>query len=180
MRSGVLSSRRLDLIPLPTAALDALIAGDRQRLEAETGARFPAPLAAPPLMEDALPFMRDSLREDAENARWGPYLIVLRETGEAVGSAGFTGKPGGAGIVTLGYSIYSEFQRRGIASEAATALVAWAVAQPGVRSVRATIPPGHSASQRVAAHAGLRRTSLVEHDPDEGSVEVWERISETT
>jgi RimJ/RimL family protein N-acetyltransferase len=180
MRSGVLSSRRLDLIPLPTAALDALIAGDRQRLEAETGARFPAPLAAPPLMEDALPFMRDSLREDAENARWGPYLMVLRETGEAVGSAGFTGKPGGDGIVTLGYSIYSEFQRRGIASEAATALVAWAVAQPGVRSVRATIPPGHSASQRVAAHAGLRRTSLVEHDPDEGSVEVWERISETT
>jgi [ribosomal protein S5]-alanine N-acetyltransferase len=180
MPSSVLSSRRLDLIPLTTAALDALIVGDRQRLEAETGARFPAPLAAPPLMEDALPFMRDSLREDAENARWGPYLMVLRATGEAVGSAGFTGKPGGDGIVTLGYSIYSEFQRRGIASEAATALVAWAVAQPGVRSVRATIPPGHSASQRVATHAGLRRTSLIEHDPDEGPVEVWERRTETT
>jgi RimJ/RimL family protein N-acetyltransferase len=180
MRSDVLSSRRLDLIPLPTAALDALIAGDRQRLEATTGVIFPAPLAAPPLMEDALPFMRDNLLADPEHGRWGPYLIVRRETGEAVGSAGFTGKPEGDGVVTLGYSIYSDFQRRGFASEAAAVLVAWAVAQPGVRSVRATIPPGHSASQRVAAHAGLRRTSLVEHDPDEGPVEVWERITEST
>ena len=44
-----LSSRRLDLPPLTATALDALIAGDRAALEAETGARFPEPLAAPPL-----------------------------------------------------------------------------------------------------------------------------------
>ena len=43
----LLSSRRLDLPPLSVAALDALIAGDRAALEAETGARFSEPLAAP-------------------------------------------------------------------------------------------------------------------------------------
>ena len=180
MRAGVLSSRRLDLVPLSVAALEALIAGDRQRLEAETRARFPAPLAAPPLMEEALPFMRDSLRDDAENARWGPYLMVLRETGEAIGSAGFTGKPDGDGVVTLGYSIDPDHQGRGFASEAAAALVAWALDQPGVGSVQATIPPLHVASQRVAAQAGLRPTDRVENDPDEGPVEVWERVAETT
>jgi RimJ/RimL family protein N-acetyltransferase len=131
-------------------------------------------------MEEALPFMRDSLREDVENARWGPYLMVLRETGEAVGSAGFTGKPYGNGVVTLGYSIYPDHQGRGFASEAAAALVAWALDQPGVGSVQATIPPAHVASQRVAAQAGLRRTDRVENDPDEGPVEVWERVTEKT
>jgi hypothetical protein len=43
-----------------------------------------------------------------------------------------------------------------------------------VRIVRATIPPDHVASQGVAAKAGLRRTGRIEHDPDEGPVEVWD------
>jgi RimJ/RimL family protein N-acetyltransferase len=174
-----LASRRLDLAPLSAAALDALIAGDRAALETATGATFLAPLTAPPLMADAVPFMRDRLLEDPVNACWGPYLLVLRETGEAVGSAGFIAKPGDAGVVTLGYSIYPDHQGRGFASEAATALVHWALTQPGVRCIQATIPPGHVASQRVAAKAGLHRTDRAETDPDEGPVEVWERLTET-
>ena len=174
----LLASRRLDLAPLTITALDALIAGDRQALEVATGARFPTPLAAPPLMEDTLPYFRNVLLASPDTKSWGPYLLILRETGEAVGSAGFMGAPDAAGAVTLGYSIYPEFQRKGIASEAAEALADWALAQPGVRLVRATIPPEHVASQRVAASAGFGRTSLVEDDPDEGPVEVWERSRE--
>lgn len=74
----------------------------------------------------------------------------------------------------MGYSLYPAFHGRGIASEAARALVAWALGQPGVRRARATIRPGHVASERVAAAAGLHRTGCIENDPDEGSVEVWE------
>ena len=179
MRSGLLASRRLDLTPLSVEALTALIAGDRAALEAVTGATFPVPLAAPPLMADALPFMRDLLLADPENGNWGPYLLILRETSGAVGSSGFIGKPDDDGAVTLGYSVYPAYQRRGFAAEATAALVDWAVTQPGVRSVRATIPPAHAASQRVAAHAGLHRTSRVESDPDEGPVEVWVRVRGT-
>ena len=170
-----ITAPRLDLAPLSVEALDALIAGDGDRLEALTGARFPRPLAAPPLMEDALPFMRDALRGDPASAAWGPYLVVLRETGEAIGSAGFTGPPNGDGSVLMGYSVYASFQGQGLASEAAAALVSWALRQAGVRQVRATIPPWHRASQRVAEKAGLCRTGRVVHDPDEGLVEVWER-----
>ena len=172
----VLPARRLDLAPLTVDAIAALIDGDRKRLELATGARFPAPLSAPPLMDDALPVMRDLLT-NPENEGWGPYLIVLRETAEAVGSAGFTGRPASDGAATLGYSVYPRFEGRGFASEAAEALVAWAAAQPGVLLVRATIPPAHVASQRVAAHAGLRRTGRVDVDSDAGPVEVWERLT---
>jgi RimJ/RimL family protein N-acetyltransferase len=170
-----LASHRLDLPPLTVAALDALIAGDRAALETATGARFPEPLAAPPLMEDALPFFRKQLVQDLDSAHWWARLLILRETGEAVGSAGFTGGPDGEGTVTLGYSVYPLYQRRGIAAEAAMALVEWALRQPGVHAVRATIPPDHIASRRVAAAAGLRRTARAAHDPDEGLVEIWER-----
>ena len=178
MSSPLLASRRLDLPPLTIAALEALIAGDRPMLETVTGARFPEPLAAPPLMDDALSHFRNVLLASPDNGSWGPYLLVLRECGEAVGSAGFTGPPDATGTVTTGYSVYPAFQRQGIASEAAEALANWALTQPGVRRVRATIPPEHVASQCVAARAGFHRTGLVEDDPDEGPVEVWERLRE--
>jgi RimJ/RimL family protein N-acetyltransferase len=178
MRLPPPASPHLEFRPLTIEAIAALIAGDRQVLEAETRARFPEPLSAPPEMDHALPTMRDSLRADPASAFWGPFLIVLAETGEAAGSAGFLSQPGHDGLRELGYSVYPSFQGRGIASEAAAALVAWALAQPGTSSVRATIPPWHVASQRVAAHAGLRRTGRIETDPDEGPVEVWERSRE--
>jgi ribosomal-protein-alanine N-acetyltransferase len=172
------ASPRLEFRSLTIKAIEALIAGDREVVEAETHARFPDPLAAPPEMEHALPAMRDSLRDDPESAFWGPFLIVLPETGEAVGSAGFASLSSRDGRRELGYSVYPSFQGQGIASEAASALVAWALAQPGTHTVRATIPPWHVASQRVATHAGLRRTGRLETDPDEGPVEVWERSRE--
>jgi RimJ/RimL family protein N-acetyltransferase len=168
-------SPRLDFPPLTAKALDAFIAGDRAALEAETGVRFPQPVAAPPLMADALPYFRDLVRDDPGQAPWSARLLVLRETGEAAGSAGFSGGPDAAGAVLMGYSLYPVFQRRGLASEAAAALVAWALTQPGVQRVRATIRPDHVASQGVAERAGLRRTGRIEQDPDEGPVEVWER-----
>ena len=171
-------SPRLEFRPLTIKAIEALIAGDREALEAETLATFPDPLSAPPEMDHALPAMRDSLRDDPESAFWGPFLIILPETGEAVGAAGFVSQPSRGGLRELGYSIYASFQGQGLASEAASVLVDWALAQPGTCSVRATIPPWHVASQRVAAHAGLHRTGRMETDPDEGSVEVWERTRE--
>jgi RimJ/RimL family protein N-acetyltransferase len=168
-----IATSRLDLFPLTTEALDALIAGDRGALEAATGATFPEPLRAPPLMEDALPFFRDLVRE-GKAGNFGPFLLVLRETGEAVGAAGFTGAPDEDGVVLLGYSVYPTFQGQGLAAEAGRALVAWALARPEIRRVRATIPPDHVASQRVAAAAGLRRTGRGAMNEDAGLVDVWE------
>ena len=170
-----IATRRLDLAPLSIEALEALIEGNQAALEAATGARFPEPLVAPPLMEDVLPYFRDMLRDDPAAAPWWARLIVVRASGEAAGSIGFTGPPEEDGSVIFGYSVYPTHQRQGIASEAAAGLAAWALEQPGVQVVRATIPPGHVASERVAAHAGLRRTGRIINDPDEGPVEVWER-----
>jgi RimJ/RimL family protein N-acetyltransferase len=169
------ASQRLDFPILTVAALEALMAGDRAGLEAEMGARFPEPLSPPPLMADALPLFRDTLRADPGAGPWWARLIVVRATGEAAGSIGFSGGPDAEGTVTLGYSVYPSYQRLGIASEAAASMVAWALTQPGVRAVQATIPPGHVASEKVAAAAGMEPTGRTIDDPDEGPVAVWER-----
>lgn len=174
-----LPSERLAFVPLTIPALEALMARDRAALQAATGAAFPEPLAAPPEMDDALPFMRDTLRDHPETAFWGPFLLVLRETRVAVGAAGFFVNADAADTVTLGYGVYPACQGQGIASEAAAALTAWALTQAGISRVQATIPPWHAASRKVAAHAGMRNTTRIETDPDEGPVEVWERVRDS-
>lgn len=174
------ASRRLGFVLLTVAALEAFIARDRATLEAVTGARFPEPLTAPGDMDDALPLMRDILRDRPATGHWGPFLVILSATGEAVGSAGFFVNDDAPETATLGYGVYPAFQRQGIASEAATALTAWALTQPGIARVQATIPPWHVASQKVAAGAGMQRTGRIETDPDEGPVEVWERVREAS
>jgi RimJ/RimL family protein N-acetyltransferase len=167
-----LSTDQLELVPLTADALDALILRDRQRLEALTGARFPEPLRAPPLMEDALPFLRDQLRTGPGELRWGPWLAIARATGEAVGSVG-VGRPDDEGRVLLGYSMYPGFEGRGYATEAARALIGWALGQVNVSAVRATIPPWHAPSVRVAEKVGMQRVGTAQDD-EVGEVFVFE------
>ncbi len=174
--SSVLSTDRVELLPLTADAIYALILRDRERLAALTGARFPEPLVPPPLMDDALPFMRDRLRAAPAELAWWARLIVVRETGEAVGSLGCAGPPDADGGVLVGYSVYPEFRGRGYATEALRALVAWALAQPDVRQGRATIPTDNAPSLKVAEHAGLRPVGTA-HDEEAGEVLVYEVTS---
>ena len=168
-----LSTDRLELRPLTADALDALILRDRSRLEAVTGARFPDPLLPPPLMDDALPFMLDRLRADPGELGWWAWLITARAAREAVGSVGLGGRPDGEGTVVLGYAVYPAFEGRGYATEAARALTSWALDQFGVTRVRATIPPGHTPSLRVAEKLGMRPVGTAQDD-EVGEVLVFE------
>ncbi len=173
-----IATERLDLSPLAVEAIEALMAGDRARLAALTGAVFPTPLVPPSMMEDALPFIRDRLRAEPREAAWWSWLLVRRDTGQAVGSVGFGGPPDDDGATVIGYAIYPEFQGRGLATEATRALVAWALAQPGARYVRATIPPANAPSRRVAEGAGLRQVATA-WDDEVGEVLVYEVAAES-
>src|SRR3989449_543856 len=102
----------------------------------------------------------------------GPWLFVLRETRVPVGAGGTAAM--GDGTLFLGYSVWPKHQRRGYASEAVLALCAHGMAQPGVKRIRATIPIGNLASERVSERAGLKRVGK-EFDPDVGEVGIFER-----
>jgi [ribosomal protein S5]-alanine N-acetyltransferase len=159
---------RLDLTPLSAEAIDALLAGDSARLHHVTGARFRDP-APPPYMADALPVVRERLRTHPSDAEWWNWLIVERETGEAIGSVAFAGPVNAEGAVLVGYAMYAEQEGHGYATEAVKAMVAWAFAQPGVREVRALAPVWNTPALRVAENVGMRPVASQEDD-DVGEV----------
>src|SRR5688572_875596 len=114
-------TQRLELFPLSGEAIDALMAGDRARLRALTGAEFQLPVAPPPYMADSLPVVRDRLRASPDEARWWNWLVMRQDSREAVGAVAFGGKPDSAGAVLVGYAMYPSREGNGYATEAVRA-----------------------------------------------------------
>jgi RimJ/RimL family protein N-acetyltransferase len=167
----ILPTARLRLRPLDADVVDALIAGDAERLHALTGARFARP-AAPPYMAEALPDVRERLRRHPEEAPWWTWLLVREDTGEAVGGVALGGPPDAAGRVLVGYAVYPEQEGQGFATEAVRAMIGWAFRQPGVREVRALAPVWNTPALRVAENVGMRPVASDEDD-DVGEVLVY-------
>lgn len=112
-----------------------------------------------------------------EDQCWGAYLLVYRETQTLIGSAGFHGLPDAEGHAEIGYSIVPSYRRRGLASEAVSALRQFAAASPLIRSLGATTLAGDPASGGVLKANGFAPLGdpIEVDDPDEGrlSVQAW-------
>lgn len=171
MIESPIRTERLRLVPLDAAAVEALVAGDAERLRDRTGARFPQ-AAAPPYMADALPDVLARLREHPEEVPWWNWLIVREDTGESVGAVALGGPPDDAGAVLVGYAVYPEHAGHGFATEAVRAMIGWAFRQPGVREVRALAPVWNTPALRVAENVGMRPVAADEDD-DVGEVLVY-------
>ena len=169
-----LHSRRMDLRPLDADALDALAAGDQTRLEAAAGAQFPRPLLPLEHFADYLDLFREQMRRPRPEDVWWFWALVVRGAGEAAGIVGLPGGPDDAGRLSVGYAVYPPHRGRGYASEAVEAVVAWALRQPGIMAVRATVGVGNAASLRVATKAGMRAVGAG-RDAVEGQVVRFER-----
>jgi ribosomal-protein-alanine N-acetyltransferase len=152
---------RLELTPFTADAIDALLSGNAPTLERLTGCRFPAPLRPPPLMEELLPLVRERLRAEPASLGWWTWLAADRATHTVVGALGFGGPPNEEGAVMMGYATYPEANHRGYATEAVQGLVKWALEQPGVRRICASIPPDNHGARRVAEKVGMRPVATV-------------------
>lgn len=104
---------------------------------------------------------------------WRNWMIRLREQGRLAGTVQATIGPGPGpdGLqAEVAWVIGTEWQRRGIAGEAARALVDWLAARH-VHTVIAHIHPDHRASAAVAAAVGLSPTPEI----NDGEIR-WRRI----
>ena len=108
-----------------------------------------------PDLLDVLPVQASSSPEDE---RYGVWVIVERESSTVVGDIGFFGPPDAAGVLEVGYSIVPDRRRRGYASEAASALVTWALDQPGVEKIVAACDADNAASLLTLDRVGFRQT----------------------
>jgi RimJ/RimL family protein N-acetyltransferase len=157
----------LELRPLSARAAAAL-PESRERASRLLGSALPEEWPLPDLL-DVLPVQASSSPEDE---RYGVWVIVERESSTVVGDIGFFGPPDAAGVLEVGYSIVPDRRRRGYASEAASALVTWALDQPGVEAVVAACDADNAASILTLDRVGFRRTGEVD-----GRV-LWEYTAE--
>jgi RimJ/RimL family protein N-acetyltransferase len=173
MTESIIKTARLSLMVATPEELDKVIDADHVGFAEATGAEPPDPFLAPPETGDVLEFFRDTLLADPTIGPWFFRWVIDHQIGKLVGSAGFGDHPDADGVVLIGYSVYPEFEGQGYATEAAQALVQWAMQDERVAAVRATILPGNTGSRRVAEKAGLTFQRCVETDED-GLVELWE------
>ena len=148
-----LDTERLVLIACSLAVADALVS-DRAEAERLLGVALAPDWPDSELLE-FLPLYSRYLREHPDALGYGAWLLVERESGMVVGSAGFRGLPKEEGEIEIGYGIHPDYRGRGYAPEAVRALLAWGLAQPGVERVTAHCDPANLPSLRVVAKVGM-------------------------
>ena len=102
------------------------------------------------------------------------FAVVHRDDDRVIGSAAFKGAPDDDGVVEIAYGIAPSYEGRGFATEAARALVEFALERVDVMSIRAHTKPENGASGRVLAKSGFQHVGEV-MDPEDGLVWRWER-----
>lgn len=101
------------------------------------------------------------------------FSIKYRTSGAAIGSCAYKGPPDADGAVEIAYGVDAAYQRRGYATEAAQALVDYAMHSYQVRVVSAHTRHEGKASMRALTKLGFTCVGEV-MDPEDGLVLRWE------
>jgi [ribosomal protein S5]-alanine N-acetyltransferase len=147
-----LITERMELRPLPAAAANVLPEG-REEASRILGAALPLDWPQPDLL-DVLLIQASASPSDE---RFGIWVMIERDTCSVVGDIGFIGPPNASGSIEVGYSVIPDRRRRGFATEAARAIVAWAFDQPGVTVVVAGCDSDNAPSIRTLERIGFLR-----------------------
>jgi ribosomal-protein-alanine N-acetyltransferase len=170
-----LETAHLRLAPWSPEHLLAMIDG-ADRFAADAGVRLADGLREMFVSGEVSPAWVAQLREASGPDPWTlGFAVVHRDDDRVIGSAGFKGAPDDDGVVEIAYGIAPSYEGSGYATEAAKALVEFALERVDVTSIRAHTKPENGASGRVLAKSGFQQVGEVE-DPDDGLVWRWERM----
>ena len=145
--AAVLPTRRLELVAITPDCLRAEMAGDA-RLGELLGCDVP-PEWPPEVWESHVwQLLTEHFAAYPDQTAWHRY-IVLREPRVLIGTVNAFRWPDRPGEAELGYALVPAYWRRGLATEAAEALVAWAAAMGQVHRLCAHTYPHLTASIRI-------------------------------
>lgn len=154
----MLHTPRLEIIPLNPEELEKIATGSDNLGSPHSTILEDHPLAEA-LKNDILP----AVRKDPQNFLWYTvWIIHLKESKKTAGSCGFKGPAGKDGWVEVGFGILPAFRCLGYMTEALKELISWALKQPGIYGITASIHKDNLPSIRVLEKAGLIRGNL--HD----------------
>jgi RimJ/RimL family protein N-acetyltransferase len=158
-------------VRLPGAALAALVDGNLARASELAGVTLTDYFITPDAVR-LWRLRRDQIAADPASARWIARAAVA--AGAVVGHAGFHGPPDADGMVEVAYSVDPAHRRRGYATAMLGGLLRRAAAEPGVRTVRATIRPDNTGSLGTIAGFGFARNGE-QWDEEDGLELVFDR-----
>ena len=118
------------------------------------------PLAAPWTGEHTLQEIRDEIsfyERNAAGGGWCMYGVVLLETGELIGDCGVVPLELVGPELELMYDIHLDYWGRGIAGEAARAVMQHAFPATGAAQLIAVAKPDNVASLRILEKNGFER-----------------------
>ncbi|TVT19792.1 GNAT family N-acetyltransferase [Amycolatopsis acidiphila] len=142
------------LLPLGAAAIRALADGDLTC--ASRAAPVPlTPYFVQPEWIAGWRRARDRIEANPAAVSWLADVVWDEVQQAAVGRAGFHGPPDALRRVEVTYEVEPAHRRRGHARAALESLQVRALADPGVRLVRAVIRPHNVASRRLVAQCGF-------------------------
>jgi len=149
-----IETNRLELKTLNVDLIEAAARQDAKAIEA-LGYKTKGEWPGPDFLE-ALPYFRDPLIKNQGTKGFDSWIMVERETREIVGGIGFLGGPDEDGMIELGFATNESHRRQGYCLEAATALIRWALRQPGVKGIAAQCEAGNIASQNALRKMGFQ------------------------
>lgn len=163
--------RLVALTPLSSAAAIHDRAELARLINADVPAEWP-----PETLTDVEGLLASRLAEHPTQVGWwGWYIItlagVVAPRPRLIGSAGCT-RWGPKGIPQFGYGVLPAFYRQGFTTEAATALIAWVMQQPGVTRVEATTFERHVASIKILDRCGFENRGV---SPDDATAAETDR-----
>jgi RimJ/RimL family protein N-acetyltransferase len=161
------------LVLLHESTLTALSERDHAAASRLQGLDLPAEFPAPDGSDDHfLTVQLERLRADPDLRGWCARLMVRLSDGAVVGRCGFHGPPGAVGRAEIGYTVFPAYRGRGLGTEAAAALVAWAW-ERGEMTVFASVAPINPPSLAVVRKVGFVQTG-VQMDEIDGEELVFE------
>ncbi len=155
IRAQALETDRLTLLPLNPAQLSHYLNRPWQ-LEAALHLNLSESILTAPVHRAIRTKLHNTAGVDLQKLLWNTYwLAVIREEGFGAGLIGFKGAPRKDGMVEIGYGIDAAVRRQGYTTEAAAALVNWALTQPECHAVVACTEKSNIASIRVLEKLGF-------------------------
>ena len=172
---SIIRTKRLDLVSMSPAFLDAVLSG--KRAVAETIAWLKLPDAWPDERDSRLlRLRRDQMARNIASREWFPRAMVRRTRRRPmIGQIGFHGPPETVGRAEMGYTVMADHRRRGYAAEAAQAMMDWAAREHGVKRFFVSIAPDNAASLAMAAKLGFAQVGE-QIDEEDGLEYVFELV----
>lgn len=169
----MIETERLLLIPCDFAHFEAFFQSEQNLAElldvslANDWMQFP----------EAMPFGYKMLQTNPQNRDWGMRLFVHKKDNKLIGMGGFKGAVDARGMVEIGYEIAPDYQKQGLATEAAQGMIEYAFSFPAVKMVEAQTLPEENVSGKILRRCGLLKIGE-KYDAEDGTTWHWRILRE--